>query len=296
MEALQKKVNFLERENETLKEKTDNFLTDTDHFVNKEELLVRELMKELSVARTSSSHLQLEVANQLEVLHQQDDKILFLETELAAVRNTVKRLIEENNGLALVIDNAKETERLISAKLTEAMEKLNEMEICFEEKCRELNEVNLRSISDDTFFHYSCNTESILSELRNSICKDPDDPDGKAIRLRQSQQDNAISTIRCVRRLRQINQGHHSNEIDSSYDSIFLDNSDSGENEEQAKGLTNSNSQSDIRGIGGDSIRPRRSSLSSDFSTESCSFSFSGISNIFKYPEKLKLIKPIEGK
>ncbi|CAD5122703.1 DgyrCDS11111 [Dimorphilus gyrociliatus] len=289
LEALQKKVNFLERENECLKERTVHCLTDTDQLVSKEEALVQELMKELEVSRTNSNNFQTEVANHLEIIHDQEEKILFLENEISLVRETVKKLSDENNELIIIIEHGKETERLLSIKLTEAAEKLNEMEISFEEKCRELNDINLRSMSDHCSFHYSSNTESLLNELRTSVCKDPNDPDGKFIRQMQTQQENAISTLKCVNKSQQSEFTYEMSQGCLNQGSMFFTDCD-----RESSMVSEQQSQNSWeRELGNFSSR-RCSSFGADFSSKS-SVSLPGLSSIFRHSEKLQLIKPIKG-
>ncbi|XP_067138824.1 trafficking kinesin-binding protein 1-like isoform X4 [Centruroides vittatus] len=271
-EMLNKKIQNLQEENMQLRNEAVDRTIDIENEEKKEMQLINDCVRQLSDANIQITSLQEEVAKKTDDSIRQQEEITQLLSQVVDLQRRVRDLTAENEILQSKVQIAEECQQELSTELIDIKEKYGELMIALQELQEEAKKMRHNKMPKAAKWPYGVytpyiNPDSLASELESSL--------GLSSNGYSSDEKSSVSG---QDRLGSILP--HSNTIESTLRRF-------------SSGIGTATDLSSDDGI----IPARCWTPESNFSINSNRTGFSGRSGIRHYhmPEKLQIIKPLEG-
>uniref|UniRef100_T1JHE0 HAP1 N-terminal domain-containing protein n=1 Tax=Strigamia maritima TaxID=126957 RepID=T1JHE0_STRMM len=173
-DVLQKKIRKLEGENEQLKSEANILDDETTTFEEKEQQLVKDVVRQLSEANMNVDQLSEELSKKIDDNLRQQEEITMLLAQLVDFQQKNKKINVENEDLQQHLHAAKECQQELTTELADLKEKYREVVEMLHENQEQLRDAIRKTLPTATrrsFAHYY-NNDSLASELESSLSSD----------------------------------------------------------------------------------------------------------------------------
>ncbi|KAI5697369.1 hypothetical protein M8J75_009232 [Diaphorina citri] len=203
-EVLQRKIGFLERENRSLREETDNLCAATDQVEAAEQRLMQDLASQLNYAQSEVGMIEEDLnrtRSELSALKTQNQALV---EKLTSTEDKLAQVTQNNTEMSLVVQLARETQCELAQELAEMKEKYAEVLSILAETQELLKRTKKRSMPGSSFsFTSTGSIQGVPSNLG------PPHPDSLAAELECSlfsefSLDSGLGTERGVPRYKRV--------------------------------------------------------------------------------------------
>uniref|UniRef100_A0A8C7IYJ2 Trafficking kinesin protein 1 n=1 Tax=Oncorhynchus kisutch TaxID=8019 RepID=A0A8C7IYJ2_ONCKI len=146
LDSLQKKLKDLEAENISLRSEASHLETETEEYEEKEQQLVNDVVKELRDANHQMSTLAEELARKTDDGSRQQEEITHLLSQIVDLQKKSKSYAVENQELTQHLGAAKDAQRQLTAELRELEDKYAECMEMLHEAQEELKNLRNKSL------------------------------------------------------------------------------------------------------------------------------------------------------
>ncbi|XP_071025966.1 trafficking kinesin-binding protein 1-like isoform X6 [Oncorhynchus clarkii lewisi] len=194
LDSLQKKLKDLEAENISLRSEASHLETETEEYEEKEQQLVNDVVKELRDANHQMSTLAEELARKTDDGSRQQEEITHLLSQIVDLQKKSKSYAVENQELTQHLGAAKDAQRQLTAELRELEDKYAECMEMLHEAQEELKNLRNKSLplSTPRRFHSLglFPMDSLAAEIEGTMRK------GLAMDDPEVEEQNCLSTPR----------------------------------------------------------------------------------------------------
>ncbi|XP_041709004.2 trafficking kinesin-binding protein 1 isoform X8 [Coregonus clupeaformis] len=175
LDSLQKKLKDLEAENISLRSEASHLETETEEYEEKEQQLVNDVVKELRDANHQMSTLAEELARKTDDASRQQEEITHLLSQIVDLQKKSKSYAVENEELTQHLGAAKDAQRQLTAELRELEDKYAECMEMLHEAQEELKNLRNKSLplSTPRRFH-SLGLFPMVSDVNSIVYADGD--------------------------------------------------------------------------------------------------------------------------
>lgn len=291
--ALQKKVHSLEAENIQLKVETAQLSNETVDYEERESDLIQDCVRQLGEYSERIHTLQEDLYTKTEMTVSLQDKITHLMSQIVTLDKKVHQLTSENAELERRMSASTQTQQELVEEIIDWEERYSECCNLLQEAQEEIRTLQKKQKPGVIRYHYTqmspyVSSDSLAMELENSIRKNVDFPDGYSPDERRLHSIHVMRTAHAVRRTRGVGSAPCRTGVaaekleESGFSSMSI-------SEDHSNNSTKYEDESEA-----DSSRRCRSP-ESFMSTGSGSFCSDNFSRGMRIPEKLQIVKPMEG-
>lgn len=310
VDSLQKKVRLLEDDNLQLRLETSQLASVTEDYEEKEEKLVQDCLKQLSDVNSQLESFSDELAQKTEESSRQKEEITNLLSQVVELQRKNREISFENLEYHKKLEAAKDSQQKLTKELAEWQDRYDELMELFEEVQDELRTLR-RKHKPSASKHYMSSTslmrgDSLASELETSMRSEIEYPHGYSPAERRIHNWKIFETARAAKKATQkmkerrssslllkVPSGESSTESASTSvrSSLYLSDGES---------FASDGYNADLESVCGEGLStpmfcPTPESMVSSDSIMS-GLSVSGSASVhFKIPEKLQIVKPMEG-
>ncbi|XP_050691976.1 trafficking kinesin-binding protein 1-like isoform X2 [Eriocheir sinensis] len=176
VDILQHRVRNLEDENKSLRLEACQIASDTQEIEDKEKELVSDVIKQLSDANIQVSQLSEELAKKVEDSLRQQEEITQLLAQVVDLQSRNKRMVAENDELANMVGVARDCQQELTMELAELKEKYAEVLDLLHDTQDQLRRVQKKNLPGSRGHHlssglfsspFNSGNDSIASELHS---------------------------------------------------------------------------------------------------------------------------------
>ncbi|CAI9726886.1 Hypothetical predicted protein [Octopus vulgaris] len=309
VDSLKKKVRLLEDDNLQLRLETSQLASVTEDYEEKEEKLVQDCLKQLADVNSQLEVFSDELARKTEESSRQKEEITSLLSQVVDLQRKNREVSVENLDYSKKLEAFKDTQQKLAKELSEWQDRYDELFELFEEVQDELRTLR-RKHKPSASKHYMSTSslmrgDSLASELESSMRGEIEYPAGYSPAERRIHNWKIFETARAAKKASQRMKDKRSS-------SLFLKaaGGDSSTPGSASVSVRSSLYLSDGESFISDGYNADLDSMSGDgFSTPMLSGTpesmlSSGVSALsatgsaglhFKIPEKLQIVKPMEG-
>uniref|UniRef100_A0A2K5PXW7 Trafficking kinesin protein 1 n=1 Tax=Cebus imitator TaxID=2715852 RepID=A0A2K5PXW7_CEBIM len=294
LDSLQKKLKDLEEENVVLRSEACQLKTETITYEEKEQQLVNDCVKELRDANVQIASISEELAKKTEDAARQQEEITHLLSQIVDLQKKAKACAVENEELVQHLGAAKDAQRQLTAELRELEDKYAECMEMLHEAQEELKNLRNKTVPSTTSRRYHSlglfPMDSLAAEIEGTMRKE--------LQLEEGESPDITNEERSKKPGTPGTPGSHDLETALRRLSLRRENYLSERRffeEEQERKLQELAEKGEPRS---GSLTPTESIMSlgthSRFS-EFTGFSGMSFSSRSYLPEKLQIVKPLEG-
>lgn len=204
VEILEKKLNELQQENLELKSESAQLLIETDNAEEKEASLVADCVRELQDKTMQVEALQEELGLKTDSCQRQQEEIQSLNTQILAVQARNNKLSIENAELQKHLSAAVEAQKDLTAEISERGRQYDEVLSLLQEAQDENKELRRKQRPAFIRHHYTSLSpyvphSSLALELEDSFKREADFPPGYSPEERQDHSKRVMDTVKHVR-------------------------------------------------------------------------------------------------
>lgn len=201
LDVLQQKLRDLEEENLTLRSEASHLRSETECYEEKEQQLVNDCVRELRQSSLQMSSIADELARKTEDASRQQEEITHLLSLIVDLQKKAKTFAVENEELSQHLSAAKDAQRQLTAELQELQEKYSECVEILHEAQEELKNLRNRSAPAGTPRRYHqlglCPMDSLAAEIEGTMRKELslENPDDEEQRVRHKRVFETVKSI-----------------------------------------------------------------------------------------------------
>ncbi|XP_077894196.1 trafficking kinesin-binding protein 1 isoform X7 [Ictidomys tridecemlineatus] len=294
LDSLQKKLKDLEEENVVLRSEACQLKTETITYEEKEQQLVNDCVKELRDANVQIASISEELAKKTEDAARQQEEITHLLSQIIDLQKKAKACAVENEELVQHLGAAKDAQRQLTAELRELEDKYAECMEMLHEAQEELKNLRNKTMPNTTSRRYHSlglfPMDSLAAEIEGTMRKE--------LQLEEPESPDITNEERSKKPGTPGTPGSHDLETALRRLSLRRENYLSERRffeEEQERKLRELAEKGELRS---GSLTPTESIMSLGTHSRCSEFTgFSGMSFSSRsyLPEKLQIVKPLEG-
>uniref|UniRef100_A0A2K5PXT4 Trafficking kinesin protein 1 n=1 Tax=Cebus imitator TaxID=2715852 RepID=A0A2K5PXT4_CEBIM len=201
LDSLQKKLKDLEEENVVLRSEACQLKTETITYEEKEQQLVNDCVKELRDANVQIASISEELAKKTEDAARQQEEITHLLSQIVDLQKKAKACAVENEELVQHLGAAKDAQRQLTAELRELEDKYAECMEMLHEAQEELKNLRNKTVPSTTSRRYHSlglfPMDSLAAEIEGTMRKELQLEEGESPDITYGQ---TVLTVRASQR------------------------------------------------------------------------------------------------